>query len=173
MRSHLALLKTYWFDFCRGRRVACGPEATDTVATTEIVTPPGFSTQPSYLRQLCAIGALLMLITFSPALCAQIASSTAAPSPTANAGNPFRQLTLPSRKPMPVRWKIAIVLAVVVIASGALWISIRVWGSANLFDRQYRFSAPESAALRLGANRSGGHSATIRFGDRAGPEDAG
>ena len=73
---------------------------------------------------------------------------------------------------MPMQWKIAIALAVVVIASGALWMSMRVWGSANLFDRQYRFPAPGTAALRLGANRSGGHSATIRFGDRAGPEDA-
>ena len=125
----------------------------------------------SYLRQLCAIGALSMLITFPPALGAQIPGSSAVPSETANAGNPFRELTLPSRKPMPVAWKIAIVLAVVVIASGALWMSIRVWGSANLFDRQYRFPAPGTAALRLGANRSGGHSATIRFGDRAGPED--
>jgi energy-converting hydrogenase Eha subunit A len=127
----------------------------------------------SHLRQLGAIGALSMLITFSPALCAQIASSTAAPSATANAGNPFRKFTLPSRKPIPVQWKIAIVLAVVVIASGALWISIRVWGSANLFDRQYRFPAPGTAALRLGGNRSGGHSASIKFGRRAGPEDAG
>lgn len=72
---------------------------------------------------------------------------------------------------MPVQWKIAIVLAVVVIASGTLWIAIRVWGSANLFDRQYRFPAPETAALRLGANRSGGHSATLRFGERDGPKD--
>jgi hypothetical protein len=123
----------------------------------------------SHLRQLWAIGALSILITFSPVLCAQIPGASAVPSATANAGNPFRKLTLPSRKPMPVPWKIAIVLAVVVIASGTLWISIRVWGSANLFDRQYRFPAPGTAALRLGANRSGGHSATIRFGDRAAP----
>lgn len=125
----------------------------------------------SHLRQLCAIGALSMLIAFLPALCAQTVSPPAAPSATANVGNPFRKFTLPSRKPMPVQWKIAIVLAVVVIASGALWISIRVWGSANLFDRQYRFPAPETAALRLGANRSGGHSATIRFDHRDGPKE--
>jgi hypothetical protein len=127
----------------------------------------------SHLRQFCVIGALSMLITFSPVLCAQTLSSSAVPSASANAGNPFRKFTSPSRKPIPVQWKIAIVLAVVVIASGALWISIRVWGSANLFDRQYRFPAPDTAALRLGANRSGGHSATIRFGDRGGPKDAG
>lgn len=123
----------------------------------------------SHLRQLCAIGALSILITFSPELCAQIPGASPAPSGTANAGNPFRTLTVPSRKPMPVPWKVAIVLAVVLIASGALWMAIRVWGSANLFDRQYRFPAPGTAALRLGANRSGGHSATIRFGDRAAP----
>jgi hypothetical protein len=128
------------------------------------------------LRQLFAATALSILISFSPMLCAQEAvGSFAVPSATAtasaNAENPFVTFTSPSRKPIPVRWKIAIVLVVFLLAAGALWISIRVWGSANLFDRQYYFPASETAAVRLGANRSGGHLAAIKFDHRAGPSD--
>jgi hypothetical protein len=127
-------------------------------------------------KQTCAIAALSLsiLTVFSPALCAQEAvSSSAVPGASAtatpNAQDAFLQLTSSSRKPIPVLWKIAVVLAVAIAASVALWILIRVWGSANLFDRQYRFPAAATVALRLGANRSGGHSATIKFGNRAGP----
>jgi hypothetical protein len=50
-----------------------------------------------------------------------------------------------------------------------LVVSMRVWRSANLFDREYRFPPAANVALRLGANKSGGFMATITFGDRAEP----
>ena len=83
--------------------------------------------------------------------------------------NPFLKLRRPPRKPIPLRWKIAIVLTGLAVGSGSLWCAIRVWRKWNLFDREYHFPRPTTAALRLGAVRSGGHMATITFRDRAGP----
>ena len=69
-------------------------------------------------------------------------------------------------KPIPVGWKIAIVAIVAMGGGFAVAFSLRAWRSSNLFDRQYRFPAVEAAALRLGANKSGGCMATIEFGRR-------
>jgi hypothetical protein len=70
-------------------------------------------------------------------------------------------------KPIPVGWKIAIVAIVAMGGGFAVAFSLRAWRSSNLFDRQYRFPAGKTAALRLGANKSGGCMATIEFGRRA------
>lgn len=66
-------------------------------------------------------------------------------------------------KPIPPVWIIA-GLAVFLAASGLVLVkAVRVWQAANLFGRQYRFPAPDSAALRLGGPKSGGEMATISF----------
>lgn len=74
-----------------------------------------------------------------------------------------------ARKPIPRSWKIAIVASVAVLLAAALALSVRAWRAGNLFDREYRFPPVASAALRLGANRSGGGMATIKFRDRGDP----
>ena len=71
-------------------------------------------------------------------------------------------------KPIPVGWKIAIVAIVAMGGGFAVAFSLRAWRSSNLFDRQYRFPAVDTAAIRLGANKSGGCMATIEFGHRVG-----
>jgi len=97
-------------------------------------------------------------------------SSSSSPSPSPPSGeNPFLKLMRPPRKPIPLRWKIVIVLTALAIGSGSLWCAVRVWRKWNLFDREYHFPRPTTAALRFGAVRSGGHMATITFRDRAGP----
>lgn len=114
----------------------------------------------------------ILLIAFSPVARSQgLSFSTATPTPASSAteGNPFAKLARPPRKPIPLRWKIAIVLVALLIASAALWVSLRAWRSSNLFDRQYRFPTVETVDLRLGANKSGGHMAAITFRSRAGP----
>ncbi|MEP7015573.1 MAG: hypothetical protein ABI925_09045 [Verrucomicrobiota bacterium] len=123
-------------------------------------------------RIIATLGMAIFLGLILPAARSQgISPATEAltPSPTIAPENPFAKLAQPSRKPIPLRWKVAIVLTALVIAAAALWFSIRVWQSSNLFDRQYRFAAVPTAAIRLGANRSGGHMATITFRNRNGP----
>ena len=119
-----------------------------------------------------AVAALLMsifIIGLSSAANSQdLSIATATPTPSGQEENPFAKLAS-HRKPIPLGLKIAIVLGAIVIASVPLWIAMRVWRSSNLFDRQYRFPQVETAALRLGANRSGGHMAVVTFRDRAGP----
>jgi hypothetical protein len=125
----------------------------------------------SFLKQLFVIAMLSMLCSFSPAGYAQeaVSASSANSSPTTSAENPFVQTAGPLKKPTSLKVKIGIALVVAAAAAGALWISMRVWRAANLFDRQYQFPPPQTAALRLGANRSGGHLATIKFGDDSVP----
>jgi hypothetical protein len=122
----------------------------------------------NFLKQLSIIAALSMLFAFCPASYAQdAASSPATSSATASAENPFEQFAGPSKKPTSLAVKVGIALALAAAAAGVLWISMRVWRAANLFDRQYQFPPAQTAALRLGANRSGGHLATIKFDDHA------
>ena len=98
-----------------------------------------------------------------------ISMTSATPTPATEEGNPFAKLAHRPGKPIPLPWKIAIVFGAIAVASLTLWISMRVWRSANLFDREYHFPPAAIAALRLGAMRSGGHMATTNFGDRDGP----
>lgn len=132
------------------------------------------SKRQSRRGKVAASVVLSFFIALSPFARAQdISLTTATPTPssdTAAEENPFAQFAT-HRPPIALRWKIAVVLAVVVLSSALLWISIRVWRSSNLFDRQYRFPEVATAAERLGANRSGGHLATITFRDRAGPRN--
>ena len=122
------------------------------------------------LRQLFVIVTLSMLVAFCPASFAQDAASPPSPSSaTAIPENPFVQSAGPSKKPTSPKIKIGIAFVLMMVAAGVLWISMRVWRAANLFDRQYHFPPPQTAALRLGANRSGGHLATVKFGDDASP----
>ena len=122
------------------------------------------------LRHFLVIVTLSMLFAFCPSSFAQDAASPpAASSETAITENPFVQSAGPSKKPTSLKIKIGIAFALVAVAAGVLWFSMRVWRAANLFDRQYHFPPPQTAGLRLGANRSGGHLATIKFGDDAAP----
>ena len=124
----------------------------------------------NFLRKLIVITTLSMVFAFCPASHAQDATSPpATSSATASAENSFLQSAGPSKKPTSPAVKIAIAFALAAATAGVLWVSMRVWRAANLFDRQYRFLPPQTAALRLGANRSGGHLATIKFGDNAEP----
>ena len=93
------------------------------------------------------MAALLMSIitsVLSPSVHAQgltFSDATPIPSPSAEE-NPFLKLMRPPSKPIPLRWKIAIVLGAIVVGSGSLWLAVRVWRSSNLFDREYRFARP-------------------------------
>lgn len=70
-------------------------------------------------------------------------------------------------KPIPREWLIGGGIAWVLAIAGVLWGANKAWHSSNLFDRQYRFPEGGEAALRLGGKRSGGHMATVRFGEPA------
>jgi hypothetical protein len=88
--------------------------------------------------------------------------------PSPDASSAMVQAPSAHTKPIPIGWKIGIV-AIVAMGSGfVLAFSIRSWKSSNLFDRQYRFPVGAAAALRLGANKSGGYMATIEFRHRGG-----
>jgi hypothetical protein len=126
-------------------------------------------------RLALAVWLSMLIIASSPIARSQTLSlPSATPSPSAVASareNPFDQFVKAQaqRKPIPTSWKIAAAMVVVAIASVVLWISVRVWRASNLFDRQYRFPAVQSAALRLGGTRSGGLVASTKFRNRAGP----
>lgn len=66
-------------------------------------------------------------------------------------------------EPIPRSWWIGGIAAVALAIVALLYLATRSWRSSNLFDRQYRFPTGGKAALRLGAVRSGGHMATLRF----------
>ena len=120
-------------------------------------------------RTIAGLLISIFLIAFvSSAGAQELQLATETPTPAVTEENPFAKVAS-HRQPIPLRWKIAIVLAAVAIGSISLWGSMRVWRASNLFDRQYHFPQLETAALRLGANRSGGRMATISFSDRAGP----
>lgn len=82
---------------------------------------------------------------------------TASPSP--------KHFASEDEKPIPASWWIGGIAGVVVAAAGVLYGAARAWHSSNLFGRQYRFPEGGEAALRFGAMRSGGHMASIRFGE--------
>jgi hypothetical protein len=73
------------------------------------------------------------------------------------------------RKPIPRGVKIAILASVAILIAVALAFSVRAWRASNLFDREYHFPPVASTAIRLGASRSGGHMATIKFRNRGDP----
>jgi hypothetical protein len=70
------------------------------------------------------------------------------------------------KKAMPRSLKIAIAAAVAVTFLVMLAFAMRAWRAGNLFDREYRFPAATSVAIRLGAKRSGGCMAAIQFGKK-------
>jgi hypothetical protein len=90
-------------------------------------------------------------------------------TPTPEGPSEFARAQAAPSKPIPRVWKVTIVAIGLVVAGSALLFSMRAWRSSNLFDREYRFPRVTNAALRLGANKSGGCMATINFSDRAGP----
>lgn len=67
-------------------------------------------------------------------------------------------------KPIPRSWVIGGAIAAVVALGGLSYLATRVWRSSNLFDREYRFPVTRDAAIRLGAERCGGHMAVVQFG---------
>jgi hypothetical protein len=87
-------------------------------------------------------------------------------NPSPDSSRALAQDQRPHTKPIPVGWKIAIVAIVAMGGGFAVAFSLRAWRSSNLFDRQYRFPPVAAAALRLGADKSGGCMATIEFGHR-------
>jgi hypothetical protein len=92
---------------------------------------------------------------------------------------PFGPLPAPTRppaakpkdveesEPLPLGWKVGIGVAIALAVAGLLYGASRAWHSSNLFDYQHRFPVGNDAALRFGGKRSGGHMATLSFGDRA------
>ena len=66
-------------------------------------------------------------------------------------------------RPLPRGWKIAGGIAAVVAAAGLAYGGSRAWRSANIFDREYTFPVRREAAVRFGAEKCGGHMATVRF----------
>jgi hypothetical protein len=116
------------------------------------------------LRKRAALAILsLSILAIAPA--PPVFSQT----PSATPDGSFQQQQV-HRKPIPRSWTIAIVAVVAVLTAVVLAFSVRAWRASNLFDREYRFPAATSVALRLGANKSGGCMATIRFRDRGDPK---
>ncbi len=67
-------------------------------------------------------------------------------------------------KPIPRGWIVGGAIAGALLAAGLFYGAARAWRESNLFDRQYRFPAVSGVAVRLGAEKCGGHLATVRFG---------
>ena len=67
-------------------------------------------------------------------------------------------------KPIPIGWIIGGIASGVLGIAGLLYGASKAWHSSNLFDREYRFPVESEAALRFGGKRSGGHMATVQFG---------
>ena len=69
-------------------------------------------------------------------------------------------------KPIPVAWIITGVAITVLASAALLYGASRHWRSSNLFDRQYRFPKSPQTALRFGAEKCGGHMATVQLRGR-------
>ncbi|MDQ6860792.1 MAG: hypothetical protein M3032_06510 [Verrucomicrobiota bacterium] len=128
---------------------------------------------------LQSLGATLLALVF--VLCwgrAHLDAQTPSPSPSAtivlrNIGVIPAPTTPPPRrpaaqpdeeeKPIPRNWLIGGGIAAVLATIGLSYGAQRVWRSSNLFDRQYRFPRSENVALRFGAERCGGHLASVKF----------
>ena len=125
---------------------------------------------------------LLLLLPVLVLLCATVqplfAQLPAPPAATPDfKDRPFGPIPAPTKeprakpkdiepsKPLPLGWKITIGAAIVLGTAGLLYGASKAWHSSNLFDREYRFPTGDTAALRFGGKRCGGHMATIRFGD--------
>ena len=76
-----------------------------------------------------------------------------------------KPIELAEEEPIPNSWWIGGIAAAVLAVGAIVFGTVRASRSSNLFGRQYRFPAGGVAALRLGGTRSGGHMATIRFGE--------
>ena len=90
------------------------------------------------------------------------------PTPTPTVSGLVQEQPAP-KKAMPRSLKISIAAALVLTFLVMLAFAIRAWRAGNLFDREYRFPAATSVALRLGAKRSGGCMAAITFRNQAEP----
>ena len=127
--------------------------------------------------KICACLAALVLTASTSALCAPSpfpAPSSAqslfqdrpfGPLPPPTATPSPKHIALEDEEPIPVSWRIGGIAAAVLALAGILYGAARAARSSNLFDRQYRFPEHGAAALRFGAMKSGGHMATIRFGE--------
>ena len=129
-------------------------------------------------------GALILLLALLAFCCASFVPVIAQlPPPTAATPEfkekPFGPLPAPTQtpppkakdvepvKPIPREWLIGGGIAWILAIAAVLWGANKAWHSSNLFDRQYRFPEGGEAALRFGGKRSGGHMATLRFGEPA------
>ncbi len=86
------------------------------------------------------------------------------PPPTPKPLRPAKREEEEETRPIPRGWIIGGAIAGALAIAGLLYGAARAWRSSNLFDRQYRFPAVTEVAVRLGAEKSGGHLATVRFG---------
>jgi hypothetical protein len=84
------------------------------------------------------------------------------PTPTPTVSGLVQEQPAP-KKAMPRSLKISITAALFAAFLVMLAFAMRAWRAGNLFDREYRFPAPTSVAMRLGAKRSGGCVVTITF----------
>ncbi|MDQ6624402.1 MAG: hypothetical protein M3Y86_13080 [Verrucomicrobiota bacterium] len=81
------------------------------------------------------------------------------PTPTPPRKFPLDEEEKPIPRELMIGGEIAAALALAGLAFGAQ----RAWRRSNLFGRQYRFPDAPETALRLGAEKCGGHLATIQF----------
>ena len=65
-------------------------------------------------------------------------SPNESPKATSTEARPAFLRPHPPRKPIPLQWKIAIVLGGLTISAALLTIAARSWHTWNLFDRQYQ-----------------------------------
>lgn len=105
---------------------------------------------------------LLMFLTISsPRIFAQGGTPVFQRRYLPPAPEPPAREQIPDSEPIPEGWIFA---GEAVLALGAVVILIaaaRAWRESNIFGRQYRFPASESAARRFGGTRSGGLMAVI------------
>lgn len=87
------------------------------------------------------------------------------PRPVTTPTPEAKRVVSDTRKPIPASWTIAGAAATLIALAAVLYGAIRAWRSSNLFGRQYRLPVPREVALRFGASKSGGHMATLHFGD--------
>jgi len=89
------------------------------------------------------------------------------PIPAPTQEPPAKPKDVEESKPIPREWLIGGAIAWALAIAGLLYAANKAWYSSNLFDREYRFPEARDVALRFGGKRSGGHMATLRFGEPA------
>ena len=82
------------------------------------------------------------------------------PTPTPARARPAQE---EESEPIPTGWRIAGIVVGVLLLAALIYGASRAWLASNLFDRQYRFPIRSEAAIRFGANRCGGHMATLNL----------